>query len=108
MTKHHPASVDLELVKRLVATTKAKTLQAFLSSEFCNISREHAGALPNPCHLQTTPRTHDALMPAIMSICCRAWVCCGASDIAAPLILHRPIPTGMWRMESGQFVAQHG
>ncbi len=44
--KHHPASVDLELIKRLAATTKAATLQAFLCREFSCISKEHAGARP--------------------------------------------------------------
>ena len=43
--KHHPASVDLELIKRLAATTKAQTLQAFLIREFSCISKEHAGTL---------------------------------------------------------------
>lgn len=41
-TQHHPASVDLELVKRLLAATKAPTLRAFLTREFCNISDEYA------------------------------------------------------------------
>jgi hypothetical protein len=45
-TKHHPASVDLELVKRLVTTTKASTLKAFLSKEFSNISKDYAGTPP--------------------------------------------------------------
>ncbi len=41
--KHHPASVDLELVKRLTATTKASNLQKFLATEFTSISRDLAG-----------------------------------------------------------------
>lgn len=43
-TQHHPASVDLELVKRLLAATKAPTLRAFLTREFCNISDDYARA----------------------------------------------------------------
>ena len=46
-TKHHPASVDLELVKRLVATTKCSSLQKFLVSEFSAISKDLAGAPAN-------------------------------------------------------------
>ncbi len=41
--KHHPASVDLELVKRLIATTKCSTLLKFLATEFTSISRDLAG-----------------------------------------------------------------
>ena len=41
--KHHPASVDLELVKRLIATTGAGNLQKFLAIEFTSISRDLAG-----------------------------------------------------------------
>ena len=41
--KHHPASVDLELVKRLIATTKCSTLQKFLATEFTSVSRDLAG-----------------------------------------------------------------
>ena len=44
-TKHHPASVDLELVKRLITTTKTSTLQSFLCKEFSNISKDYAGAI---------------------------------------------------------------
>jgi DNA topoisomerase VI subunit B len=41
--KHHPASVDLELIKRLIASTKCSTLQQFLYKEFSCISKDHAG-----------------------------------------------------------------
>lgn len=41
--KHHPASVDLELVKRLAATTATSNLQSFLFKEFSCISKEYAG-----------------------------------------------------------------
>ncbi|KAK9811024.1 hypothetical protein WJX73_007287 [Symbiochloris irregularis] len=44
-TKHHPASVDLELVKRLAASSKASTLHKFLASEFSNIPKDLAGRL---------------------------------------------------------------
>ena len=44
-TKHHPASVDLELVKRLVASTKCISLQKFLVNEFSAISKDLAGSL---------------------------------------------------------------
>jgi len=43
--KHHPSSVDLELIKRLIATTKATSMVAFLSREFDGISRDYAGVL---------------------------------------------------------------
>jgi DNA topoisomerase VI subunit B len=42
-TKHHPSSVDLELVKRLVAATKATNMMAFLTKEFDCINRDLAG-----------------------------------------------------------------
>ena len=48
-TQHHPASVDLELVKRLLAATKAPTLRAFLTREFCNISDDYARAAAPAC-----------------------------------------------------------
>ena len=41
--KHHPASVDLELVKRLVVSTTTSNLQSFLCKEFSCISKEYAG-----------------------------------------------------------------
>lgn len=41
--KHHPASVDLELVKRLVLSTKYNNLQGFLYKEFACISKDYAG-----------------------------------------------------------------
>ena len=44
--KHHPASVDLELIKRLAATTKCKSLQQFLYKDFSCISKDFAGADP--------------------------------------------------------------
>ena len=46
--KHHPASVDLELIKRLLATTKCKTLQQFLAREFSSISKDYAGVVSSP------------------------------------------------------------
>lgn len=44
-TKHHPSSVDLELIKRLAAATSASSLTSFLSREFDCISRDLAGEL---------------------------------------------------------------
>jgi DNA topoisomerase-6 subunit B len=44
-TKHHPSSVDLELIKRLAAATPAPTLTAFLCREFACVSRELAGRI---------------------------------------------------------------
>lgn len=41
--KHHPASVDLELIKRLAAASKDATLLAFLSKSFACVSRELSG-----------------------------------------------------------------
>ena len=48
--KHHPASVDLELIKRLAATTRAKTLLQFLCRDFSCISKDFAGAVLLPKH----------------------------------------------------------
>ena len=42
-TKHHPKSVDLELVKQLIQKTKYNKLQQFLCKEFDAINAEHAG-----------------------------------------------------------------
>ncbi|KAG2447229.1 hypothetical protein HYH02_007969 [Chlamydomonas schloesseri] len=41
-TKHHPSSVDLELVKRLLRATPAKTLTAFLQKEFDRVDKSLA------------------------------------------------------------------
>ena len=49
--KHHPASVDLELIKRLAATTRSKSLQQFLYKDFSCISKDYAGAGPSPWQL---------------------------------------------------------
>jgi DNA topoisomerase-6 subunit B len=43
ITKHHPSSVDLELVKRLVASTRATNMVAFLTKEFDAIGKGLAG-----------------------------------------------------------------
>ncbi|EFN52240.1 hypothetical protein CHLNCDRAFT_26891 [Chlorella variabilis] len=42
-TKHHPSSVDLELIKRLASSTNCTSLAAFLSKEFDCIRRDLAG-----------------------------------------------------------------
>lgn len=44
ITKHHPSSVDLELVKRLITETKATSLSAFLTREFDQVSKALSGA----------------------------------------------------------------
>lgn len=60
-TKHHPSSVDLELVKRLIGATRYTRLCTFLGKEFDCVSRDLAeriadelgsGALSNPGDLQ--------------------------------------------------------
>ncbi|KAK9916719.1 hypothetical protein WJX75_006211 [Coccomyxa subellipsoidea] len=43
--KFHPASVDLELIKRLIAITKCTTLRHFLFKDFSSISKDYAGRL---------------------------------------------------------------
>lgn len=43
ITKHHPSSVDLELVKRLITQTRATNLTAFLTREFDQVSKALAG-----------------------------------------------------------------
>lgn len=49
--KHHPSSVDLELVKRLLVDTKCKTLKDFLRVEFSNVSSDIAGGSGLPMSL---------------------------------------------------------
>ncbi|KAG7673745.1 hypothetical protein Ndes2437B_g01910 [Nannochloris sp. 'desiccata'] len=44
-TKHHPSSADLEILKRLAASTPAPTLSAFLCREFACVSRDLAGRI---------------------------------------------------------------
>ncbi|KAJ8759606.1 hypothetical protein K2173_008787 [Erythroxylum novogranatense] len=44
-TKHHPSSVDLLLIKRLIAETSKHTLLQFLQHEFVNIGKSHAERL---------------------------------------------------------------
>lgn len=43
--RHHPSSVDLELVKRLAKTSGAKDVASFLTREFSCISKDHAARL---------------------------------------------------------------
>lgn len=43
--QHHPSSVDLELVKRLLKDTRCKNLKQFLKKEFSNISGDYSGRL---------------------------------------------------------------
>lgn len=44
-TKHHPSSVDLLLIKRLIAETSKQTLLQFLQHEFVNIGKSYADRL---------------------------------------------------------------
>lgn len=44
-TKHHPSSVDLLLIKRLIAETSKQNLLQFLQHEFVNISKTYAERL---------------------------------------------------------------
>ncbi|XP_057452714.1 DNA topoisomerase 6 subunit B [Lotus japonicus] len=44
-TKHHPSSVDLLLIKRLIAETSKQNLVQFLQHEFVNISKPYAERL---------------------------------------------------------------
>lgn len=44
-TKHHPSSVDLLLIKRLITDTSKKTLLQFLQNEFVNINKNLATRL---------------------------------------------------------------
>ena len=63
--KHHPASVDLELIKRLLATTKCKALQQFLAKEFSSISKEYAGGrrpVPPHSHASHSSSRHSCSM----------------------------------------------
>ena len=48
VVKHHPASLDLETLKRLVTITKTNSLKQFLSKDLANISRDFAGG-PSGC-----------------------------------------------------------
>lgn len=44
-TKHHPSSVDLLLIKRLIAETSKQNLLQFLQREFVNIRKSYAERL---------------------------------------------------------------
>jgi len=44
-TKHHPSSVDLLLIKRLIAETSKQNLLQFLQHEFVNINKSYAERL---------------------------------------------------------------
>lgn len=44
-TKHHPSSIDLLLIKRLIAETSKQNLLQFLQHEFVNISKSYAERL---------------------------------------------------------------
>jgi DNA topoisomerase VI subunit B len=44
-TKHHPSSVNIELLKNLRDTTKTATLAQFLCKEFTSIGKDYASRL---------------------------------------------------------------
>ena len=67
--KHHPASVDLELIKRLAATTRAKTLLQFLCRDFSCISKDFAGAVLLLKH------TYEKQVPLQMQRQQQVWEC---------------------------------
>ena len=73
-TKHHPASVDLELVKRLATTTKASSLQAFLVKEFWGISKDYAGIVSVYHLLCFTREKKSAVWIISLKEACRLWV----------------------------------
>lgn len=56
-TKHHPSSVDLELIKRLVASTPCGTMVQFLSKEFDCINKALAGRLVEEMRAGVGPDT---------------------------------------------------
>lgn len=66
--KHHPASVDLELVKRLLAGTPAPTMAAFLAREFSSISKAHAARLASEIRAGVTPDTAPATLDAKQAV----------------------------------------
>ena len=67
--KHHPASVDLELIKQLITTTSCHSLQRFLAKEFSCISKEYAGQLPgwgNKCVRSSVANAYVIQWPKCM------------------------------------------
>lgn len=71
-TKHHPSSVDLELIKRLASSTASSTLTSFLSKEFDCISRDLAGVVGVgirggwPAGRGAAPGAHSAQARAVL------------------------------------------
>jgi DNA topoisomerase VI subunit B len=66
--KHHPASVDLELVKRLLADSPAPTMAAFLAREFSCISKAHASRLASEVRAGVSPDTPPASLDAKQAV----------------------------------------
>jgi DNA topoisomerase VI subunit B len=60
--KHHPASVDLELVKRLLADSPAPTMASFLAREFSCVSKAHAARLASEIRAGVSPDTPPATL----------------------------------------------
>ncbi|CAN1263593.1 DNA topoisomerase 6 subunit B [Linum perenne] len=55
-TKHHPSSVDILLIKRLIAETSKQNLLQFLQHEFVNIGKSHAERLIGEMGPDFTPK----------------------------------------------------
>lgn len=64
VTKHHPSSVDLELVKKLVTQTKCNNMVQFLNKEFACIPKDYAERLVDEMQAgvsaSTTPQSLDS------------------------------------------------
>uniref|UniRef100_A0A7S3QTQ5 DNA topoisomerase 6 subunit B n=1 Tax=Dunaliella tertiolecta TaxID=3047 RepID=A0A7S3QTQ5_DUNTE len=58
--KHHPSSVDLELIKRLISITKADTLVKFLTKDFDCITRDLAERLVEEMRSGVAYDTHPS------------------------------------------------
>lgn len=76
-TKHHPSSVDLELIKRLAVVTPAKTLRDFLRKEFAAINADLAG--------------EEGRSELWLCVCCCARVCVRRGDEPCPHECRRPV-----------------
>lgn len=83
-TRHHPSSVDLELVKRLAGATKCSTMVQFLRREFDCVTAELAGGGMAECGLTRGPECgarvcRDVLMNGLGVPLVRGGCCCGAA-----------------------------
>ncbi|CAN0902052.1 DNA topoisomerase 6 subunit B [Linum grandiflorum] len=55
-TRHHPSSVDILLIKRLIAETSKQNLLQFLQHDFVNIGKSHAERLIGEMGPDFTPK----------------------------------------------------